>query len=829
MPLIRAFLALAAFLLLIIPAGAGPLDNWHWRSPASTGVQLYGVGANSNLFVAVGEQNTIAVSANGLDWRTVNAGGTLPLRAVAYGDGRWVAVGDFGAVFTSTDSDTWTQQSSPYFYDLRGVAWGDGQFVAVGDQTTILTSPDGVAWTRQTFGDEPLTSVTWGNGVFLACGGQPAKEGTPLNNSDPELRGRPLLLTSTDGSRWVSQGLPIPGQVTSVVFAENRFLLATDNGRVAISSHDPYSWRAALENFQPFPPNPFPLTVGWVAGRYVVLANNSRSSFIRYFISEDGEAWQGSFWDISPGGYVPRALAVAHNPQGLCLIGTDTFFHTSRARLLFTADAHSWRNVTVVSTYDWAQRFGEANGKLFSAPEANNFDPNAYTQYRISPDGQNWDVSTLPAPGHFTLPAHGSGIYVAARTGRTEFAVSTNGHQWAITASGITNALRSVRFGGEQFVAWADGGVLLSSADGLTWRAQTVSETNALTDVAWHSGTFLVTPVPNLIQMWPPADPNSPVHTFPQLVPEPPFLFRSTNLVDWQRQPLDTNIVEIKQLIAWDGGFALLARGGGLLRSTDGLLWEKDYPPGDMPGYIAGARRLLAFRYDASRTFYSRTTEADSWSPHVLPWFTGSGGTAYWAPRDAVFVQGTWLAGGFSVLQSDPLEPTPPRITSQPVEVAADEAAWVSAYPGVIGTSPLHYQWLRAGVPVSGANAHTLTLPADEFLAHQYALQVSNALGVATSEPVQVVLAQKAHLSLEADLRRLRLTGTPGAQYSLSDTGDGFSSFLADGTEILFSPGYWNWTFRTKIEASAADGEAFLPLPESPGTSSRFWKADMVR
>lgn len=826
---LRAFLALTVLLLVAGHGQAGPLDIWHWRSPTSTGAQLYGVGASSNLFVAVGEQTTIVVSANGLDWRTVHAGGTIPLRAVAYGDGRWVAVGDFGAVFTSTDSETWTQQASPYFYDLRGVAWGNGQFVAVGDQTTILTSPDGVIWTRQTFGDEPLTCVTWGNGVFLACGGQPAKEGTPANSSDPDLRGRPLLLTSVDGQRWASQGLPIPGQVTSVVFAENRFLLATDNGRVAISSNDPYSWRAALENFQPFAPNPFPLTVGWVDGRFVVLANNSRSSFISYFSSEDGDAWQRRNWRISPPALGPRALAVASNAQGLALVGADIFFYSFHARLLFTADAQSWRNVAAIAENAWAQRLGEANGRVFSGADAQGFDPNAYMQYRSSSDGQNWEVSNLPVPGHFTLPAYGAGTYVAARTGGTELAVSTNGHHWTLVASGLTNALRSVRFGGGQFVALADGGIVAASTNGLDWQAHALPGTNQLTDIAWHAGTYLILPVPNLVETWPPSDPGSPFPPFPQMVPEPPFLFRSTNLVEWQRQALATNMTDMTQLLSWNGGFALLTGGAGLLRSDDGLTWNPDQPPGDTPGYIAGAEQLLAFRYDASRTFFSRTANGTSWSAHTLPWFTGSGSTAYWAPRDAVFARRTWLVSGTSVLQSDPLEPTPAQITSQPAAVVNDEAAWVSAYPGVIGTSPLHYLWLRDGLPVSGANAHTLTLPAGEYLAHQYSLQVSNSLGVAVSAAVQVDLIQPPHLSLDDSLRQVRLKGTPGASYVVSDSPGAEFSVTNEWTTINIPEGFWPWTQRTTVKASSVEGEAFIPFSEpSFETPTRFLKADAV-
>ena len=76
----------------------------------------------------------------GTTW-TLRIPGFGALNSVTYGNGRFVAVGWNDAILTSPDGVDWTARASGTDNPLNGVAYGNGTFVAVGHGGTILTSP----------------------------------------------------------------------------------------------------------------------------------------------------------------------------------------------------------------------------------------------------------------------------------------------------------------------------------------------------------------------------------------------------------------------------------------------------------------------------------------------------------------------------------------------------------------------------------------------------------------------------------------------------------------------------------------------------------------
>lgn len=91
---------------------------------------------------------------------------------IAYHDGLFVAVGANDAVMTSPDGITWTSRTTSVDNDWRSVTYGDGLFVATamtGTGNRVMTSPDGIAWTVRTSpADNTWRSVTYGNRLFVA-------------------------------------------------------------------------------------------------------------------------------------------------------------------------------------------------------------------------------------------------------------------------------------------------------------------------------------------------------------------------------------------------------------------------------------------------------------------------------------------------------------------------------------------------------------------------------------------------------------------------------------------------------------------------------------
>lgn len=85
-----------------------------------------------------------------------------------------------------------------------------------------------------------------------------------------------------------------------------------------------------------------------------------------------------------------------------------------------------------------------------------------------------------------------------------------------------------------------------------------------------------------------------------------------------------------------------------------------------------------------------------------------------------------------------------PEVTSQPASQTVAEGETVTFTVTVQGASPLTYQWFKNGAPISGATGLSLTLSkvttAD---AGSYTIRVSNAVGQATSQPAQLVVAYR--------------------------------------------------------------------------------------
>jgi len=187
-------LFLGAVLLLLSlfggrAVGAEPLDTWHVRSPFTPGSDLYGVTYANGLYVAVGNNGTLATSRDQVHWTTQ------------------ALVSDAGV-------------SEPCLF---AVTYGGGLFVAVG--TYIWSSPDGVTWTFRPCSAGPFGGVAYGNGRFVAAGGS----GGYFNQSGP-----PGLATSEDGITWVDRS------TTSGVTSEpTKALIFADGVFVQVAWHQP--------------------------------------------------------------------------------------------------------------------------------------------------------------------------------------------------------------------------------------------------------------------------------------------------------------------------------------------------------------------------------------------------------------------------------------------------------------------------------------------------------------------------------------------------------------------------------------------------------------
>ena len=88
---------------------------------------------------------------------------------------------------------------------------------------------------------------------------------------------------------------------------------------------------------------------------------------------------------------------------------------------------------------------------------------------------------------------------------------------------------------------------------------------------------------------------------------------------------------------------------------------------------------------------------------------------------------------------------TPPLVTQQPAGSTVAKGAPAAVAAQVAGTSPLKYQWTLNSQAIAGATNATLAIPsASETNEGNYVLTVSNAFGVASSQPAALSVLQTA-------------------------------------------------------------------------------------
>lgn len=124
-------------------------------------------------FVTVGVYGRIGRTnnVNGA-WTPVTTSFSVNFTSVTKGKTLFVAVGQNGTIATSPDGNTWTQQASNISTNLNCVKWieATGKFIAVGDAGKLLYSANGVDWNLQITPIFSIKSVTYFNGLYVIVG-----------------------------------------------------------------------------------------------------------------------------------------------------------------------------------------------------------------------------------------------------------------------------------------------------------------------------------------------------------------------------------------------------------------------------------------------------------------------------------------------------------------------------------------------------------------------------------------------------------------------------------------------------------------------------------
>lgn len=484
-------------------------DSFTPRAFLTTGTRCISVGGGSN--------PGIHVSDDGRIWRKV-AASTADLQDAAAGGGAIVAVGNSGLILRSVDQgETWSATNIAGGPNLTSVSYGSGVFAAVGG-TTLLTSPDGLNWIDRSAATgiadwHSLRSIAWHNGAFHAGGwysgirvsndgGVSWHGATIAGGASYEVRrivsagsflvavadrktapNNRVLLVSLDGEDWREGGPgPLDAGLEKLSYGGSRIF-------AAFGSAGAFQISASLA-----PPNAAP------AGSISAPAAGSARTPVLFSSSatdSDGDV-VSPIWDFKDGGAYEFGTSASHRFLTGGSYSVDLYLVDSRGGVTKVSHAISitdpldtWSTPTSGTTAKLNDIATDGAGQLVAVGESSG-------TYRVSTDGNTWTGGTIALNHYLYGICYGGGKYVAVGQDY-DFSISnwvgiiytsTNGTTWTQRRR-QGGVLRKVATGNGTFVAVGDGGLILSSPDGITWTPRTSGITRVLNGVAFGGGVFV--------------------------------------------------------------------------------------------------------------------------------------------------------------------------------------------------------------------------------------------------------------------------------------------------------------------------------------------------
>ncbi len=418
--------------LFVAITGAGDIiespDGATWTSQPSQGGNPSRVTCLNNRFILV--DYGMKLSADGTNWSAANY--VYPVLAnVTYAGGYYVGVGSGvgsghgGAALYSQDLTNWTTAiDDPQAYALSALTCGNGTFVAGGLHGLIRTSTNHLDWPirKQTLtwlGN--LYGVKYINNEFVAGGNSAISPGgygedSPLLFSGPPGgnnwyrratgfydtiwdvaygQGRYVLVSSfgvhvsTNGVDWTGLGSPLSGQLASVTYANNLFVLTAWNGGIA-TSPDGLTWTSRTSGttrnlWGAAYGNGLWVTVGFSFG------GGTSGAFVT---SSDGQTWTNHSYSTA------NLRNVAFGGGTFVMVGDNGYLASS-------VNGVNWSQHLAGVTNIYGICYGDGN---FVAVGANGF-------IGSSSDGTNWAVHNSGTTAALERVAFGGGTFVATGDG----------------------------------------------------------------------------------------------------------------------------------------------------------------------------------------------------------------------------------------------------------------------------------------------------------------------------------------------------------------------------------------------------------------------------
>ncbi len=486
---------------------AESVDGIIWEARIlDTAGQINAIASSSSAYVAVGNAGEIIVSDDGNIWTRVESGTTNELLDIAYNGIAFAAVGANGTILYSTDASVWTPQVSGRNGSIRGIAWNGSKFVAVGDNGAILSSPDGLNWTSSQWNHEYvfLNDVACSEDLFVAAGTSLGPTGsiftstdgvewTPVESPDGLTQGiygltyshgifaaigyNDIILTSPDGIVWTTQvsGSELNGWYNGIAENDAIFAAVGTSGEI-MTSQDGRTWTPGnYDGLQQL------YAIASDGSRFVAVGETS------IITSEDGITWEA----VKTGRYSAVMWDGSH------------FMAIGGSGVVVSQDGSEWTTIASISS-QFEVFETEYNGSRYVAAGMNSSMGGICGIIMVSTNGSEWIPVKSPIGIMYSIVWNGE-QFVAVGGKSYNYSsgpfesiyVSPDGFNWTERTSQLIDnrkrdALKSVIWDGDKFVAVGYTGTILASRDGFDWIQLKSTTINNLYAIAFDGEQYAV-------------------------------------------------------------------------------------------------------------------------------------------------------------------------------------------------------------------------------------------------------------------------------------------------------------------------------------------------
>lgn len=448
------------YLDLLDPETQAAVDNLKQR-----GVKLSG-------FYGSIQQQKKMTSRLTLNWSALDELHTGRSSSFAYGEGLYVVPVSGGYVKTSRDGMVWTQHYSGSPVDFGLIIRGKDEFIGFRkklDKTTVWTSVDGIAWKQNggTINTGLLQSAVWNGKRYVAVGGE------TFNGN---------IYSSENGVTWTARQTGFATTFKAVAWGNNTFVAQGYVGGNVMVSKDGIVWKK-VDTKQPNYEEVWDMTYG--GGVFVAVGDAT------IMTSKDGVKWtytaSKAFWS---GIHWAKDRFYSYGFEYV-----DQANHVMKLVNWTSKDGVSWRDAGMVNIPKQNPYVTLHNGKQYVT----------LTELGIetSDNGLNWKQKTVYPfqlrPQVYSAAASSDKLVMAGgyRDYYDYLSLNSQGSaqlnaagKWTSAGVNETFPLRSVIWTGKDFFAVGDKGKMMSSVDGLKWKALKSPTTATLKSVVLYKGIY---------------------------------------------------------------------------------------------------------------------------------------------------------------------------------------------------------------------------------------------------------------------------------------------------------------------------------------------------